>query len=549
MGDFLTPRTEQRVSFVDDRDADRGKGQRTKLMQPRPSYRAMARVDAYVNRVFTSRYNPLYHSGAVTVALLGVLLVTGIYLLVFYRLSAPYDSVARIHGQVWAGRWIRGLHRFASDAALVAAGIHAFRMYAQRRTWGPRALAWISGIVLVGVLLVSGWTGYVLVWDTQAQLLAVQGARLLDVVPLFSEPISRSFTGEGDLPGGFFFVNLFAHIALPLSLAVLLWVHVARLSRPVLLPARVVTLAVVGALTAAAIVWPLPMAPVADLLGIPEGVPLDWFYSFWLPVSERLHPALVWGLAAGVCGVLLAVPWLTRPRLSVLPAPAVVNERTCTGCEQCVRDCPYDAIEMEARTDGREGLAARVKTDLCTSCGICIGSCPPMAIGPLGITGRDQLADVRAFLARERPTERDVVIVGCGWSAAGAEAERSGAKLLTVPCIGAVHTSTVESLLRGGAGGVLVVGCPEHDGRTREGVTWAHQRLYDGRKADLKPRVDARRVRLVQATIGERARLHAAVLAFAEDIERLSDSGEDEQIDLVTLCRNRQEAGAGTEVV
>jgi heterodisulfide reductase subunit A-like polyferredoxin len=78
------------------------------------------------------------------------------------------------------------------------------------------------------------------------------------------------------------------------------------------------------------------------------------------------------------------IPWLTRPRVAAMPAPAVVNERTCTGCEQCVHDCPYDAIEMVARTDGREGRVARVKTDLCTSCGICIGSCPPMAIGAWG---------------------------------------------------------------------------------------------------------------------------------------------------------------------
>jgi coenzyme F420-reducing hydrogenase delta subunit len=204
-----------------------------------------------------------------------------------------------------------------------------------------------------------------------------------------------------------------------------------------------------------------------------------------------------------------------------------------------VRDCPYDAIEMVARTDARDSLVAKVKTELCTSCGICIGSCPPMAIGPMGITARDQLAEVRSFLSAETPTDRDVVIVGCTWSAAGAAAERSGAKLLTVPCVGAMHTSTVEFLLRGGAGGVLVVGCPEHDGRTREGVTWTEQRLFEGRKAELKARVDVSRVRLVQATIGEGVRLHDAVTAFAAEIAQLGDQTDAEQIDLVAMCQAR----------
>jgi coenzyme F420-reducing hydrogenase delta subunit/ferredoxin len=518
-------------------------------MEPRWSYRALARVDAYLNRVYTSRYNPLYHSGAVTVGLLLVLLATGLYLLLFYRLGAPYESVVRLHEQVWLGRWIRGLHRFASDAALVAAGVHAFRMFAQRRSWGPRALAWVSGVVLVGVIFVSGWTGYVLVWDTQAQLLAVEGARLLDAVPIFSEPISRSFTGERALPSAFFFVNLFAHIALPLSICVLLWVHVARLSRPVLLPARPVLWGSIAALTAAAVLWPLPMAPAADVLRTPTGVPLDWFFGFWLPLTQRSPAVLVWFVGAVLTAAVIAVPWLTRPRIAALPAPATVNERTCTGCEQCVRDCPYDAIDMVARTDGREGMVAQVKTELCTSCGICIGSCPPMAIGALGTTGRDQLAEVRAFLSAEAPTDRDVVIVGCDWSAAHAEAERSGAKLLNVPCVGALHTSTVELLLRGGAGGVLVVGCPEHDGRTREGVTWTEQRLYEGRKAELKARVDARRVRLVQATIGEGVRLHEAVTSFAAEIEELGSMTDEEPIDVLSLCQARRQVDAVKEAV
>jgi ferredoxin/coenzyme F420-reducing hydrogenase delta subunit len=506
-------------------------------MKPRLSYRILARVDALCNRVYTTRYNPLYHSGALAVGLLGVLLLTGLYLLLFYRIGAPYASVAIINDDVWVGRWVRGLHRFASDAAVIAVAVHAFRMYAQRRTWGPRALAWVSGVIVVGVFMVSAWTGFVMVWDTQAQVLAIEGARFLDALPIFSEPIGGSFAGAQALPNAFFFLNLFAHIALPIGMAGLLWVHVARVARPVLLPERRVLWSAIGALFLLAVLVPLPLLPEANLLRIPQSVRLDWFFGFWLPLTQRVPAWLVW-LAGSllVVGTVL-VPWLTKPKPETLPAPAVVNERTCTGCEQCVKDCPYDAIEMIARTDGRSGMLAHVKTDLCTSCGICIGSCPPMAIGPLGITGRDQVAEVRAFLRTQQPAEDDVVMVGCQWSAARAEAERTGAKFISVPCVGALHSSTVELLLRGGAGGVLVVGCPEHDGRTREGVTWTEERLFEGRKAELKSRVDKSRVRLVQAALREGGKLHAATLAFADEIASLEDASQDE-LDIIALCKN-----------
>lgn len=505
-------------------------------MEPRLSYRLLARVDAWANRVYTSRWNPLYHSGAIAIAMLIVLLVTGVYLLVFYRIGEPYESVQRIGAQAWMGRWIRALHRFASDAAVIATVIHAFRMFAQRRTWGPRALAWVSGFVLLGIIFASGWTGYVLVWDAHAQLLAVEGARFLDALPIFSEPIGRSFTGERAVPSAFFFLNLFAHIALPIAVLALIWVHVARLARPVLLPSRPVLYATIGALTFLAIVWPAPYVPAADLLRLPSSVPTDWFFGFWLPLTRPLPAWSVWVIGPLVGALLIAVPWLTRPRVQQLTAPAEVNERTCTGCEQCVLDCPYDAIEMVARTDGREGSVARVTSDLCTSCGVCIGSCPPMAIGPAA-TARDQLAEARRFLMREQPGSRDVVVVGCTWSAARREAERTGAKFFGVECVGAMHTSTVETLLRGGAGGVLVVGCAEHDGRTREGVTWTRERLFGGRKADLKQRVARERIRLVEASLGEHARLHHAALAFAAEIEALA-AHDANDVDIVAMCRS-----------
>ena len=506
-------------------------------MEPRASFRWLSRADAWVNRVYTSRYNPLYHSGAITIVLLLVLLITGLYLLLFYRLGAPYASVARINDQVWAGRWVRGLHRFASDAAVIASLVHAFRMYAQRRTWGPRTLAWVSGVLLLAVILVSGWTGYVLVWDSFAQVLALEGARLLDVLPIFGEPMARSFSGESALPSGFFFLNLFAHIALPIGVGALVWVHVARVARPVLVPARPVLWSTIGTLFLLALLWPLAMAPPANLLRLPTNVPTDWFFAFWLPLTPWLPAWSVWLIGIALASVSVAIPWLTRYRAQPLDTPAEVNERVCTGCEQCVKDCPYEAIEMTARTDGRAGLVARVDPALCTSCGICIGSCPPMAIGPSGQTGRTQLAEVKAFLAEQQPTQNDVVMVGCAWSAARAEAEQCGAKFLSVPCIGAMHSSTVETLLRGGAGGVLVVACPEHDGRTREGVTWTRERLFDGRTADLKERVDRTRVRLVQATIGELAQLHGAAHAFGEEINALAD----EALDIVGMCKSRIE--------
>jgi len=496
--------------------------------------RLLARLDAWANALYTWRHNPLYHSGAVAVAAFVVLLATGLYLLLFYRIGAPWASVERITGQAWAGRWIRSLHRYASALAVVAALIHALRMFAQGRSWGPRALAWVSGVVLFAVFLACGWTGYVMVWDEHALLLAREGARLFDALPLFSEPIARAFTGERAMPPAFFFLNLFAHIALPVGVGLLLWVHVSRLARARLLPPRGLLWATVALFTAVAVAWPAGLGPEADLLRMPAAVPLDLFYAFWLPVTARVDVLPVWLAVLSVTAVALAVPALARPLGGAQPLPSVVVERHCTGCEQCYHDCPWEAIAMVPRSDGREGYVARVDPALCVSCGICAASCAPMGVGPPGRTGRDQLAEARAFLERSPPTPHGVVVLACGRAASGADA--LGAPTLPVPCAGTLHTSVVELMVRAGWGGVLVVSCPPRDCWNREGAVWLEERLFEGREAELKERVDRRRVRVTYAAEGEILRLAAALSAYRGDVAALGIARAETALDVDAVC-------------
>jgi ferredoxin len=491
----------------------------------RASLRPLAAADAACNRLYGSRANPLYQSGAITIALLLVLIVTGLWLIVFYRVGAPYESVAGLAADPWIGRWVRGVHRYASDAAVVFAVVHLFRMFAQGRSWGPRALAWTSGVLSLGLLFICGLTGYVMVWDTFGQLLAQQGARMLDTLPILSEPIGRAFTGEQELAGAFFFVNLFAHIAIPLGIGLVLWLHVSRVARPTLLPPRRVTWALVAVLLLVALARPAALGPAASPFRLPESVPFDWLYAFWVPLVNVTSPSATFvALVVGALA-LLAVPLFTRRRADA-PLPSVVNEDLCTGCRQCSLDCPYEAITMIPREGGgRSAEVARVDPALCVSCGICAGSCAPMGVGPPGRTGRDQLAAIRALIANERVPAGHTVVVCCdrgarGW---GSTLERAGATLHPVDCAGNLHTSVVELLVRSGAAGVLVLACPPRDCWNREGARWLEERMYNEREAELQARVDRRRVRIAHASASEAGEALAALRAFMAETARLDD--------------------------
>lgn len=505
--------------------------------------RVLRPADAALNRLYGWRYNPIYQSGTLVVLLFLVLLVTGLWLLLFYRVSGPWESVARLSANRWSGNWVRGVHRYASDAALLAAGVHALRMLAQGRSWGPRTLAWVSGVLLVGMFLLCGITGFVMVWDQFGARLAQEGARILDALPILSEPIGRAFTGERPLQGTFFFLNLFIHVALPLGMALGLWLHVTKLARPVLLPPRRLAWSLVALLVLVALLRPIGTAPKASPFLIPGVMPVDWFFGFWLPLTQPLPAGAVWAGIVTTGVIALGFPrW--RRRGVERPPPSTVDADICTGCRQCGLDCPYEAITMLPRTDGRADVVASVNPARCVSCGICAGSCAPMGVGPPGRTGRDQVEAIRRFMTDGTPNDGTIVTILCrnGPAPLAGELQARGGRIYPVDCAGNLHTSVIELALRGGAGGVLVVSCPPRDCRNREGPAWLVERMYHDREAELQARVDRRRVAVVFAGAMERGVALDALRQLQQSVAGLAPEAP-QGLELDAVCDpGREEA-------
>jgi ferredoxin len=92
------------------------------------------------------------------------------------------------------------------------------------------------------------------------------------------------------------------------------------------------------------------------------------------PLLKYWPPATVWVLLIGFSLLICIAPWLPPARK---PAVVKVDLENCNGCGRCVDDCPFSAIEMAPRSDGKKYASeAIVLADLCLSCGICVGSCP-----------------------------------------------------------------------------------------------------------------------------------------------------------------------------
>jgi len=496
---------------------------------PRPLLTALlARLIVPTNhlfdRLYQSQYNPFYRSGTLTVGLLALVFITGLYLLFFYDVAAPYQSIVAIQSQAWTGRWMRALHRYATDACMVAVVYHILQSQVQGKTWGPRALAWVSGVILLIVLLISAWTGYVMVWDTQGQLLALNGAKMMQSVPFLRDALGQAFNGSNPIEASFFFMNLFLHIVLPLGMVFGLWVHTARLARSAWFPLAPIMWASSLALLALAVLWPAPMLPEADLFALPGSVEVDWFFAFWLPVFSSLSPLYSLLFICFLLVVGFSLPWWWKPSQDKKLQPSTSNEDQCTGCGQCTMDCPYEAISMVPRAAGDKRLPhSRVTPELCVSCGICSASCDQLAIGPAHSTAPKQQLTLRQFSTDQlqQTDATDVVVVVCRHNPGAQKhlekyaAANEQLHVYPMGCIGTMHTDIIEELLEQ-CGGIFVWGCPSRNCLTREGVELLNLRSFHKRPPSVSRRIDKRRLALEPHSAAERGEVFAKLEAFQQ---------------------------------
>ena len=142
-----------------------------------------------LSRVFAPGQNPLEQLGPLTIFFCWIVLVSGIWLLIFFRTSVAgaFDSIEYLTREQWyLGGIMRSLHRYASDALILTLLLHILKEFSFDRYRQIRWFSWVTGMPLVWMIFPLGITGYWLVWDELAQYVALTSAELLASIPIFT---------------------------------------------------------------------------------------------------------------------------------------------------------------------------------------------------------------------------------------------------------------------------------------------------------------------------------------------------------------------------
>jgi len=489
-------------------------------------------IEKLINGITTSEYNPMYYLGAVSIFFLWVILVSGIYLFLFYEITArgAYDSVQYLSVNQWyLGGVMRSMHRYASDGLVITMLLHAARCFALDRYKKWRWIAWVSGVVMAWIIWIGGIFGYWMVWDEKARLVATLSARLIESLPIFGLPLSLNFVRIENLTDQLFYIVLFIHFSSIFFLFILILIHIMRVTKSVINPPKTVAYGLLLMLLALSFIAPATSAPPAAIKQLSQVVPFDWFYMAIFPFLKVMSPRMLWVFIVGLTLIGGVVPWLTRTRR--LPA-AKLTLSNCTGCELCMEDCPYQAIQMRKRTDDAPyELEAQIMESRCASCGICVGACDYSALNLPDITEETLRTEVRRFSGELKESQHDkrVMVFVCAkgamptdlLDAKGGLKGFEWARVVAVPCIGMVQPTLLAIPFEKNFGieGVYVAGCRHGDCDYRRGNDWFEARLAGARAPVIKRSVDKSRVRLAALSAVEQEAFLADLREFHASIK------------------------------
>lgn len=230
-----------------------------------------------------------------------VQIVTGILLAFYYKPSSEtaYQSVRFITEEASYGWFIRSVHKWGATLMVASVILHQMRVYFTGAYRFPREINWMVGMLILICVLLTGFTGYSLVYEQLSFWGATVGSNITASVPIIGEPLKRLMLGGFEYNSHTLSRFFILHGAvLPVTIFMLLAIHITliRLQGVTQFNAEdkdkgsfsffpdhlyseiIMGLTLMIILSALATIFPAAMGAVADPLVTPELIKPEWYF-------------------------------------------------------------------------------------------------------------------------------------------------------------------------------------------------------------------------------------------------------------------------------
>ncbi len=158
----------------------------------------LAELKAFAHKktVPLHRYSFWYYWGGISLFCFIVQILTGVLLLIYYKPGTDaYDSVRQITYDIHFGWLIRSAHSWSATLFLVSVFTHMFSVFFMKAYRQPREFGWWSGMVLLLIGLVFGFSGYLLPMDQLSYAATKVGLAMPENLPLVGHALANLVRG------------------------------------------------------------------------------------------------------------------------------------------------------------------------------------------------------------------------------------------------------------------------------------------------------------------------------------------------------------------
>jgi quinol-cytochrome oxidoreductase complex cytochrome b subunit len=265
---------------------------------------------------YTLRFTLTFGLGGMAALLVVIQVFTGL-LLKFHYIPSPegaYNSVLNINEGLLFGKLAHNIHHWSAVLLLWITFLHMLRVVFTGAYSKPRHANWIFGVILLLLVILSNFTGYLLPWDQLSYWAVTVVTSLLQYIPLIGETAKQTLLG-GQEVGAVTLSNFFnLHTGIiPLLIIIMMGYHFWRIRKAggVIVPASkkdepltdtypnlvarefVVALVLLAFLLIISAVFDAPLRERANPYFSPNPAKAPWYFMGLQELLIHFHPVFV----------------------------------------------------------------------------------------------------------------------------------------------------------------------------------------------------------------------------------------------------------------
>lgn len=141
-------------------------------------------------------YSFWYYWGGLSLFFFLIQALTGVLLLVYFRPGADsYESVRQITYQMHFGWLIRSAHSWSANLMIFCIFVHMFSVFFMKAYRKPREFGWFTGMALLSLTMVFGFSGYLLPMDELAYFATKVGLQIPASAPVIGPLLADMVRG------------------------------------------------------------------------------------------------------------------------------------------------------------------------------------------------------------------------------------------------------------------------------------------------------------------------------------------------------------------